>query len=145
MRGTSFSDRNLVKPLSLISHTRSRCSRAAMVLSSSLSHVIPTGSQITIGNAGQTPNISLTRLLLLLGHRSRRFRRRGDANTTYRHLWHTCASAYHASHEYLLSSSLSGSYHGSISSSLSRNKPKTSRRTSSESISIATFQRGGPI
>ena len=139
MRGTSFSICDLVGRPSLISHTRSRCSRAAMMLSSF--DVKSKVSQMTIGKAGQIPNISFTRFLL--GHSSRKFRRHGDAKTTYRHLRHTCASLHHASYECLPSSS--GPYHGSKSSSLSRYKSKISRRTSSDSISIATFQRGGPI
>ena len=116
-------------------------SRGAMILSSS--GVRSTVSQITIGKAGQILNISLAHLSL--GPRSRKFRRRGDANTTYRHLWHTCASAYHASYECLSSSPSPRTYHGSTYSSLSRHKSKISRQTSSESISIATFRRGGPI
>ena len=61
MRGTSFSDCELESPPSLISRTRSRCSREAMMLSSSDAKVEK--CQIMIGNAGQTHSNSLTRLL----------------------------------------------------------------------------------
>jgi hypothetical protein len=51
-----------------------------MMLSSG---VKPTKFHMAIGNTGQTPNISLVRILL--GHRSRKFGRRDHANTMYRY------------------------------------------------------------
>ncbi|KAI0249326.1 hypothetical protein BJV78DRAFT_1228811, partial [Lactifluus subvellereus] len=48
---------------------------------------------ISIGKGGQTSNVSLTGVLYV--QRRHRSKRSGDANTRYRHLWHTCTSLFH--------------------------------------------------
>ena len=74
-------------------HTRSGCSSAAMTLSSSLG-LIRAPYCIRIGMTGQIPSYFLTGVPSL--QRSRRLRRRGDANMICRHLRHTCASNCHS-------------------------------------------------
>ena len=67
-------------------HTRSGCSSAAMMLYSSLG-LMRAAYCIKIGMTGQIPRYFLTGVPSL--QRSRRLRRRGDANMTCHHLWHT--------------------------------------------------------
>ena len=69
-------------------HTRSRCSSAALTLSAPGSRdVVSARSDMTMGKVGQMCSIRLTGLLAM--HKTRKFKRRGDVNTTRLHLWQT--------------------------------------------------------
>ncbi|KAI9437268.1 hypothetical protein H4582DRAFT_1958952 [Lactarius indigo] len=70
--------------------TRSGCSRAARILSSSSGAIL--SYSMTIGKAGQQPRPFLTGVPWV--QRSSRLRRNGDANMRYRHLWQTCTSCH---------------------------------------------------
>src|SRR5712671_2010208 len=64
---------------------------------------------ITMGKCGQTSSVSVKDFLPV--NRSRRPRRRGDANTRHRHLWHTwisvCQSLGHADSSLIWKSNIS--------------------------------------
>jgi hypothetical protein len=82
----------------LILHTRLRCSSAALTLAvacTGCGRPLRNMKSMTIGSAGQTFRA------ICIGSsgvkRICRFSRRGEANTRYRHRWHTCTSVCHAS------------------------------------------------
>ena len=124
---TTPSSSELEIPPKVIRDTRSLSSSAAMTFMST--HPIPS---MTIGNSGQISSISLTDLVRV--QRRCRSRRRGDANTTFRHLRHTCTSVCHQS-----------SCSKSSSSSSSAQKSNISRRISSGSVPIVTCRRSWPM
>ena len=84
----------------LILDTRLCCVSAAMMLA-----ILPISragvcsssatASITRGNAGQMFRDTITGRLGV--QRSRKFKYRGEENTTCRQLWHTCTSVYHLS------------------------------------------------
>src|SRR5216683_6745133 len=94
---TTLSNSEIETPKSLIEDTRSLSSSASMMLfePSASSWEQKRYSSMMIGNSGQISSISLTDLVYV--QRSRRSRRRGDANATFRHLRHTCTSVCHLS------------------------------------------------
>jgi len=77
-----------------ILRTRQCCLKAETMLAIPLGRSPFARKSMTIGNGGQMSSIFRGRLGV---HKSRRFRRRGESNTTKRHRRHTWTRVYHAS------------------------------------------------
>jgi len=106
----------------LIRDTRSLSLSASMILS-------PPGLPLeimTIGNSGQISSMFLTGLVYV--QRSCRSRRRGDANTTFLHVRHTCTSVCHQSYPWSCGQ-----------------KSNISKRISSGSVPIVTCRWNWPM
>lgn len=127
INGVSFSNSGRVR-VRLISHIRPGNSRAEITLASSGGdrgwYSTNRGYHIEMGNDGDQHSRSFLTGFLYVYTR-RRFRRRGDANITERHIWQTCASLCH-----------SHSSNNSYSCAARRWWSNISRRTSSGSMSI---------